>query len=64
MDHPVAIEGMIFAERLVELILGIAEIDAVEIGGDRAFDHVEIERGHLFVLRRPGMVEIGMVARL
>ena len=64
VDHPVAIEGMIFAERLVQLILGIAEIDAVEIGGDRTFDHVEIERGHLFVLRRPGVVEIGMVARL
>ena len=62
VQHPVAVERMEAAERLVDLVLGVADIDAVDVGRDRALDDIEIGSVHLLVQRRPGAVEIGMVA--
>ena len=63
MDHAVAVERVIAAERLMDLVFGVAQIDPVEIGGDFAFDHVELGDIDLFAQRRPCAVEIGMIVR-
>ena len=63
MDHPIAIKRVIATERLVELIFGIAQIDAVNVGRNCAFDHVKRGGRHFFMLRRPSPIQIGMIAR-
>ena len=64
MDHAVAIKGMITPKRLMDLVFGIAQIDAVNVVRNAAFDDLKVSRGDLFMLRRPRTVEIGVVARL
>src|SRR3989344_4874769 len=64
VDHAVAVERVIFAQRLVNLVLGIAQINAVEILRDRALDHLEVISVDLFILRGPCTGQIGVVARL
>ena len=64
VDHAVAIKGMITPKRLVKLVFRVAQIDAVNVVRNAAFDHRKVRRGDLFMLRRPRTVEIGVVARL
>jgi hypothetical protein len=64
VDHPVAIKGVIFAQRLVQLIFRIPQIDAVNVGWNRTLDHVESDGCNLLMLGRPSAVQIGMVGRL
>ena len=61
VDHPVAVERMIAPQRLVKLIFGVPQIDAVDVGWDRAFDYVERERGYFFMLRCPRAIEIRVI---
>src|SRR4051812_4231632 len=63
MDHAVAVERMITADRFVHLVLGVAQIDAVEVARDRALDHVELTGIHLLEQRRIGTVEVGVIVR-
>ncbi len=62
VDHRVAVERVIAAERLVNLVLGVAQVDAVEIGGHGALEHRQVVRGDFLVLRRPRARQVGMVA--
>ena len=48
----------------MQLVFGVAQIDAVNIVGNAALDHIKVGRGDFRMLRRPRPVEIGMVARL
>src|SRR5690242_14922586 len=50
-------------QRLMDLVLGVAQIDSVDVGGNLALDHIEVVGVDLFVQRRPGAIEIGVVAR-
>src|SRR5580658_4631218 len=56
MHHPVAVEGMKASQRLVNLIFRVAEIDAVDVAGYRALDHIELEGVHFLKERCPGAV--------
>ncbi len=64
VDHGVAVEGVEPPQRLVDLVLGVAQIDAVEVDGDRAVDHIQVASVDLFHQRRPRAVEVGMIAGL
>ncbi|MND91115.1 hypothetical protein D3C80_832260 [compost metagenome] len=64
MQHSVAVERMMAAQGRVHLVLGIAEIDAVDVRRDRALDHLQIEGVHLLMLGRPRPAQIGVVAGL
>ena len=55
---------MITAKRLVQLVFGVAQIDAVNIVGNAALNDLKIGGGNFLMLRRPRPVEIGVVARL
>ena len=64
VDHAVAIKGMITPKRLMDLVFGIAQIHAVNVVRNAAFNHRKVCCRDLFMLRRPRTVEIGVVARL
>jgi hypothetical protein len=64
VDHAVAVERMVAAQRLVHRVFGVAQIDAVQVGRDRAFQHLQVDRVDLLVQRRPGAGHVGMVGRL
>ncbi|MNL03576.1 hypothetical protein D3C87_1241170 [compost metagenome] len=63
VDHAVAVERVIAAERLLDRVFGVAHIDAVDVGRNLAdHDHV---LGRMFgMLRRPGAGHIGVVGGL
>ena len=63
-DHPIAVERVVAAQRLMHLVLGVAQIDAVDVGRDRALDHLEVVGVDLLHQRRPGAAQIGVVAGL
>ena len=64
VDHRVAIERMMPAERLVHWVFGVAQIDAVDIRRNFAFDHFQLVDIHFFMLRRPRAREVRVVAWL
>ncbi len=51
---------MMRAQRLEQRILGITQIDAVDVRGDRPLDAVQVGRVDLFPQRGPCPFEIGM----
>ena len=61
MQHPVAVEGMVTAQGRVNLVLGVADIDAVDVRRDRPLDHLQINRVDLLMLRRPRPAEVGVI---
>ncbi len=64
MDHRIAIEGMMAAQRLVHLVFGVAQIDPVDVRRNRALDHWQFSHVHFLVQRRPRSGQIGVVRRL
>ena len=64
VDHPVAVERMVPSQRLVRRILGVAQVDTIDVGGDRTFQHLQFEGVHLLVLRRPRAAQVRVVGRL
>ena len=62
VDHTVTVEGMITAERLVQLVFGIAQVNAVDVIGNAPLDDSQVVRRHLLMQRRPSTVEIWVIA--
>jgi hypothetical protein len=54
VEHAVAVERVVAAERGDQRVLGVADVEAVEVGGDRAGDDGEVVGVPLGVLRAPG----------
>ena len=48
----------------MDLVFGVAQVDAVNVVRNATFDHLKVRCRDLFMLRRPRTVEIGVVARL
>ena len=61
VDHAVAVEGVVALDREVDGVLGVAEVDALEVVGQGALDHVHDVDGPLLVLRAPGPAAVGVV---
>ena len=64
MKHAIAVERMMAAERLVDLIFSVSQIDAVDVVGNAALEDFKVEGVDLLDLRRPCARQIGVVARL
>ena len=64
VQHPVAVEWVIPPDRFMDGVLGVAQVDTFEVGGNRA-DHVEVEGIPLAGLRPPctGAVRVDVVRR-
>ena len=62
MNHPVAVKRVIATERLMELVLGIAQVNAVNVRGDAPLNDNQFVRRHFLVQRCPCAVEIGVIA--
>src|SRR3989344_5386304 len=62
VHHAVAVERMMAAQRLLHGILGVADIDTVDVARDGALDHVQVRGVHLLMQRRTRAVEVRMVA--
>jgi hypothetical protein len=65
VQHAVAVERVVAADRVVERVLGVAQVDAVELGRDRALDHLEVVGVPLGALGPPraGAVRMIVVGR-
>ena len=63
MQHAVAVERVVGLQRGVQRILGVAQIDTVDVAGNLAFDGHQIVRGPFGRLRppRPGPVRMVVV---
>ncbi len=59
VQQAVAVEGMVLAQRLVHRVLAVAQVDAVEIARQAAFD-LQVRGVPFLRHRRPGAVEVGM----
>jgi hypothetical protein len=64
MDHAVAVERVVALQRGVHGVLGVAQVDAVEVGGDLA-DHLQVVGAPFRGLRppRPGPVRMIVILR-
>ncbi len=60
VQHPVAVEGVVHPDGGVDRVLGVAEVDAGEVGGQLAFDG-EVVGVPLPVVGPPGPGAVGMV---
>ena len=62
VQHAVGVERMVLSERLVDLVLGVAKVDAVDIAGDGAFNDLKVKGVDFLIERCPGPVEVRVVA--
>ena len=59
MHHAVAVERVVELERGVQRVLGVAQVDAVEVVRDLALDDVRSSASHSVVCGRHGPVRYG-----
>ncbi len=64
VQHAVAIEGVVTADGLVNRVLRVAQVDAVDVGRDAACDHPQVGGVDFFQQWRPGTLQVGVVAGL
>ena len=64
MEHPVTVERMVALQRRMQRVLGVAQVDAVEIVGDLAVNGGEVVGVPLGSLRSPWSGAVGMIVLL
>ena len=62
VQHAVAVEGMVAADGCMYRVLGVTQVHPVDVPRNPA-DHRHVGGVVLVVVRRPGAVEVGVIAR-
>src|SRR5205085_8249880 len=62
VEHPVAVERVKPAKRLMDLVFGVADVDTVNVGRDGPFEHLQLLGIDFLVQRGPGAVQIRVIA--
>src|SRR5690606_38211409 len=61
VDHPVAVEGVVAGDGQVERVLGVADVEPVEVGGDGPLHHLHVVGRPLGGLGPPRAGAVGVV---
>ena len=61
VQHAVAVEGMVATQRRKYGVLRVAQIDTIDVRGNRALDHAKFCGIHLFKQGRPRVLQVRMI---